>query len=113
MTGNSVHVQLQLLLRAGNLTVKYDDIQKHARLYRVYVRRAQDNWTVRGAAGAVLSPRVPCKAAQAGTVQSSVKVNTELSLSHTIAERFLGTFYCSRFPTSWWDLGSRCCQPRC
>lgn len=45
--GNSIQVQLQLLLRAGNLTVKYDDIQKHARLYRVYVRRAQDNWTVR------------------------------------------------------------------
>ncbi|XP_010141792.1 PREDICTED: interleukin-10 receptor subunit alpha [Buceros rhinoceros silvestris] len=43
--GNSIQVQLQLLLRAGNLTVKYDDIQKHARLYRVYVKRAQDNWT--------------------------------------------------------------------
>ncbi|NWQ95742.1 I10R1 protein, partial [Burhinus bistriatus] len=43
--GNTVHVQLQLLLRAGNLTVKYDDIQKHAKQYWVYVRRAQDNWT--------------------------------------------------------------------
>ncbi|KFP64759.1 Interleukin-10 receptor subunit alpha, partial [Cariama cristata] len=41
--GNTIHVQLQLLLRAGNLTVKYDDIQKHTRRYRVYVRRAQDN----------------------------------------------------------------------
>ncbi|NXN69646.1 I10R1 protein, partial [Himantopus himantopus] len=45
VTGNTVHVQLQLLLREGNLTVKYDDIQKHARQYRVYVRRAQDNCT--------------------------------------------------------------------
>ncbi|NXJ84780.1 I10R1 protein, partial [Trogon melanurus] len=45
VTGNTIHVQLQLLLRAGNLTVKYDDIQKHARRYRVYVRRAQDNRT--------------------------------------------------------------------
>ncbi|XP_010007196.1 PREDICTED: interleukin-10 receptor subunit alpha [Chaetura pelagica] len=43
--GNTIHVQLQLLLRAGNLTVKYDDIQKHTRQYRVYVRRAQDNRT--------------------------------------------------------------------
>ncbi|KAM6370458.1 interleukin-10 receptor subunit alpha isoform 2-T2 [Pluvialis apricaria] len=45
VTGNTVHVQLQLLLRAGNLTVKYEDIQKHARRYRVYVRKAQDNRT--------------------------------------------------------------------
>ncbi|NXR00636.1 I10R1 protein, partial [Sagittarius serpentarius] len=45
VTGNTIHVQLQLLLRAGNLTVKYDDIQKHTRRYRVYVRRAQDNRT--------------------------------------------------------------------
>ncbi|XP_075298506.1 interleukin-10 receptor subunit alpha [Opisthocomus hoazin] len=43
--GNTIHVQLQLLLRAGNLTVKYDDIQKYARRYRVYVRRVQDNRT--------------------------------------------------------------------
>ncbi|NXK48512.1 I10R1 protein, partial [Chauna torquata] len=43
--GNSIHVQLQLLLKAGNLTIKYEDIQKHARRYRVYVRRAQDNQT--------------------------------------------------------------------
>ncbi|KFZ58454.1 Interleukin-10 receptor subunit alpha, partial [Antrostomus carolinensis] len=43
--GNTVHVQLQLLLRAGNLTVKYDDVQKHARRYRVYVRSVQDNRT--------------------------------------------------------------------
>ncbi|NXW44279.1 I10R1 protein, partial [Nyctiprogne leucopyga] len=43
--GNVVHVQLQLLLKAGNLTVKYDDVQKHARRYRVYVRRVQDNRT--------------------------------------------------------------------
>ncbi|NXK07936.1 I10R1 protein, partial [Herpetotheres cachinnans] len=43
--GNTIHVQLQLLLRAGNLTVKYDDIQKHMNRYRVYIRRAQDNRT--------------------------------------------------------------------
>ncbi|KGL87726.1 Interleukin-10 receptor subunit alpha, partial [Charadrius vociferus] len=43
--GNTIHVQLQLLLREGNLTVRYDDIQKHARRYRVFVRRAQDNRT--------------------------------------------------------------------
>ncbi|NWW99011.1 I10R1 protein, partial [Caloenas nicobarica] len=43
--GNSIHVQLQLLLRAGNLTVRYDDIQNHAKRYHVYIRRAQDNWT--------------------------------------------------------------------
>ncbi|NXH68172.1 I10R1 protein, partial [Hydrobates tethys] len=45
VTGNTIHVQLQLLLRVGNLTVKYDNIQKHTRRYWVYVRRAQDNWT--------------------------------------------------------------------
>uniref|UniRef100_A0A8D0ELL0 Interleukin 10 receptor subunit alpha n=1 Tax=Strix occidentalis caurina TaxID=311401 RepID=A0A8D0ELL0_STROC len=45
LTGNTIHVQLQLLLRAGNLTVKYDDVQKHTRRYWVYVRRAQDNRT--------------------------------------------------------------------
>ncbi|XP_059685612.1 interleukin-10 receptor subunit alpha [Gavia stellata] len=45
VTGNTIHVQLQLLLRAGNRTVRYDDIQKHARRYWVYVRRAQDNRT--------------------------------------------------------------------
>ncbi|KAM8989449.1 LOW QUALITY PROTEIN: interleukin-10 receptor subunit alpha [Ara ararauna] len=45
VTGNTIHVQLQLLLRTGNLTVKYDDIQKHARRYLVYIRRAQDNRT--------------------------------------------------------------------
>ncbi|NXN37832.1 I10R1 protein, partial [Rhinoptilus africanus] len=45
VTGNTVHVELQLLLRAGNLTVRYQDIQKHARLFRVFVRRAQDNRT--------------------------------------------------------------------
>ncbi|NXW07089.1 I10R1 protein, partial [Fregetta grallaria] len=45
VTGNTIHVQLQLLLRVGNLTVTYDKIQKHTRRYRVYVRRAQDNRT--------------------------------------------------------------------
>ncbi|OXB62374.1 hypothetical protein ASZ78_009440 [Callipepla squamata] len=45
VSGNSIHVQLQLQLRAGNCTVRYDDIQKHARRYRVYIRRAWDNQT--------------------------------------------------------------------
>ncbi|KFP14362.1 Interleukin-10 receptor subunit alpha, partial [Egretta garzetta] len=45
VTGNTIHVQLRLLLRAGNLTVKYDDIQKYARRYRVFVRSAKDNRT--------------------------------------------------------------------
>ncbi|XP_009470527.1 PREDICTED: interleukin-10 receptor subunit alpha [Nipponia nippon] len=45
VTGNTIHVELQLLLRAGNLTVKYDHIQKYVRRYRVFVRRAQDNRT--------------------------------------------------------------------
>ncbi|KAM6043443.1 interleukin-10 receptor subunit alpha [Chlamydotis macqueenii] len=45
VAGNTVHVELQLLLRVGNLTLKYDDVQKHTRRYRVFVRRAQDNWT--------------------------------------------------------------------
>lgn len=62
--GNSVHVQLQLLLSAGNLTVRYDDIQRHARKYRVYIRRAQDNRTVRRVAGLMLSPPVTRTAAQ-------------------------------------------------
>ncbi|NXI34853.1 I10R1 protein, partial [Galbula dea] len=45
VSDNTIHVQLQLQLRAGNLTVKYDDIQKHMKQYWVYVRRAQDNRT--------------------------------------------------------------------
>ncbi|NXX77736.1 I10R1 protein, partial [Urocolius indicus] len=45
VTGNTVHVQLQLLRRVGNTSVRYEDIQKHARRYVVYVRRAQDNRT--------------------------------------------------------------------
>ncbi|XP_053943149.1 interleukin-10 receptor subunit alpha isoform X2 [Cuculus canorus] len=43
--GNTICVQLQLLLRVGNLTVKYDDIQRHVRRYLVYVRVEQDNRT--------------------------------------------------------------------
>ncbi|NXT00643.1 I10R1 protein, partial [Jacana jacana] len=46
VTGNTVHVKLQLLLRADNLTVRFEDIQKHARLYQVYVRKVQDNRTL-------------------------------------------------------------------
>ncbi|NXC69190.1 I10R1 protein, partial [Anhinga anhinga] len=45
VAGNTIHVQLQLLFSVGNLTVKYDNIQKYARLYRVYIRRTQDNRT--------------------------------------------------------------------
>uniref|UniRef100_A0A8C0B8B9 Interleukin 10 receptor subunit alpha n=1 Tax=Buteo japonicus TaxID=224669 RepID=A0A8C0B8B9_9AVES len=45
VTGNTIHVQLQLFFRVGNLTVKYDNIQKYLRRYRVYIRRAQDNRT--------------------------------------------------------------------
>ncbi|XP_075579468.1 interleukin-10 receptor subunit alpha [Pelecanus crispus] len=45
VTGNTIHVQLQLLLRAGNLTVKYDDIHKYTKQYWVYIRRTQDNRT--------------------------------------------------------------------
>ncbi|NXJ69011.1 I10R1 protein, partial [Rostratula benghalensis] len=45
VTGNTVHVELQLLLRADNLTVRFDDIQKHATFYRVYIRKVQDNRT--------------------------------------------------------------------
>ncbi|XP_069732687.1 interleukin-10 receptor subunit alpha isoform X2 [Phaenicophaeus curvirostris] len=43
--GNTIHVQLQLLLRVGNLTVRYDDVQRHARRYLVYIRAEQDNRT--------------------------------------------------------------------
>ncbi|KFQ35998.1 Interleukin-10 receptor subunit alpha, partial [Mesitornis unicolor] len=45
VTGNTIHVQLQLLFRVGNLSVKYDSIHKHLRQYRVYVRRTQNNRT--------------------------------------------------------------------
>ncbi|NXS52366.1 I10R1 protein, partial [Brachypteracias leptosomus] len=46
VTGNTIHVELQLLLRVENLTVNYEDIQRHARQYQVYVRRTQDNFTL-------------------------------------------------------------------
>ncbi|NXS39644.1 I10R1 protein, partial [Balaeniceps rex] len=45
VTGNTIRMQLQLSLRVGNRTVKYENIQKYARLYRVYIRKAQDNRT--------------------------------------------------------------------
>lgn len=63
MTGNTIHVQLRLLLRVGNLTVKYDDIQKYTRQYRVFIRRAKDNWTVRGVSGPCAVPicHVQCR----------------------------------------------------
>ncbi|NWU92392.1 I10R1 protein, partial [Upupa epops] len=43
--GNTIHVKLQLLLCTGNLSVRYDDVQRHVRQYRVHVRRLQDNQT--------------------------------------------------------------------
>ncbi|XP_024063118.1 interleukin-10 receptor subunit alpha [Terrapene carolina triunguis] len=44
VTGNTIHVSLQqLILRVGNKTVSYKDIQKYGRQYRTYVRRASDN----------------------------------------------------------------------
>ncbi|KAM6295744.1 interleukin-10 receptor subunit alpha [Aegotheles albertisi] len=45
VTGNTIHVQLQLLFRVGNLTVGYDEVQKVWRRYRVYIRSTQDNRT--------------------------------------------------------------------
>ncbi|NWS22546.1 I10R1 protein, partial [Pachyramphus minor] len=43
--GNTIHVQLQLLFRTGNITVRYEDIHGDMRQYRVYARRTQDNKT--------------------------------------------------------------------
>ncbi|XP_038236581.1 interleukin-10 receptor subunit alpha [Dermochelys coriacea] len=41
---NTIHVSVQqLILRVGNKTVSYKDIQKYGRQYRTYVRRASDN----------------------------------------------------------------------
>ncbi|XP_071625224.1 interleukin-10 receptor subunit alpha [Heliangelus exortis] len=65
--GNTIHVKLQLLLRVGNITLKYDDVQKHARRYWVYVRRAQDNQT-----------------------HQVMETNTEFNISNL----FWGTEYC-------------------
>ncbi|NWW20097.1 I10R1 protein, partial [Falcunculus frontatus] len=45
--GNSIQVWLQLLLRSGNITVEYSDLQKEMTQYQVYVRRTQDNHTFR------------------------------------------------------------------
>ncbi|NWV19306.1 I10R1 protein, partial [Origma solitaria] len=45
--GNSIQVQLQLLLRSGNLTEEDRDFQKKMTQYLVYVRRTQDNHTFR------------------------------------------------------------------
>ncbi|NWR75260.1 I10R1 protein, partial [Centropus unirufus] len=43
--GNTIHVQLQLLLSVGNLTVRYEDVQRHARQYLVYIRTVHNNRT--------------------------------------------------------------------
>ncbi|CAM4684965.1 unnamed protein product [Lepidochelys olivacea] len=41
---NTIHVSVQqLILKVGNKTVSYKDIQKYGRQYRTYVRRASDN----------------------------------------------------------------------
>ncbi|NXE42834.1 I10R1 protein, partial [Ptilorrhoa leucosticta] len=45
--GNSIQVRLQLLLRSGNVTVEFSDLQKEMTQYHVYVRRTQDNHTFR------------------------------------------------------------------
>ncbi|NWX91982.1 I10R1 protein, partial [Nothoprocta pentlandii] len=45
VTGNSIGVKLQLLLQAGNSTIRYEDVQRHARRYKVYIRHARDNRT--------------------------------------------------------------------
>ncbi|NXA43377.1 I10R1 protein, partial [Eudromia elegans] len=45
VTGNTIGVKLQLLLHAGNSTVRYEDVQRHARRYKVYIRQVQDNRT--------------------------------------------------------------------
>ncbi|KAG6926752.1 interleukin 22 receptor, alpha 2, partial [Chelydra serpentina] len=48
VTGNTIHVSLQqLILRVGNQTVSYKDIQKYGRQYRTYVRRMSDHLQVR------------------------------------------------------------------
>uniref|UniRef100_A0A452H177 Fibronectin type-III domain-containing protein n=1 Tax=Gopherus agassizii TaxID=38772 RepID=A0A452H177_9SAUR len=44
VTDNTIHVSLQqLILRVGNETVSYKDMQKYGRQYRTYVKRASDN----------------------------------------------------------------------
>ncbi|NWX35277.1 I10R1 protein, partial [Notiomystis cincta] len=45
--GNSIQVRLQLLLRSGNATVEYSDLQERMTRYHVYVRRTQNNYTIR------------------------------------------------------------------
>ncbi|NXD17522.1 I10R1 protein, partial [Nothocercus nigrocapillus] len=45
VTGNTIGVKLQLLLQAGSSTVRYEDVQRHTRRYKVYIRQAQDNRT--------------------------------------------------------------------
>ncbi|KFP82515.1 Interleukin-10 receptor subunit alpha, partial [Acanthisitta chloris] len=45
VSGNAIHVELQLLLQAGNVTVKFDEIHEYMTRYRTYVRRTQDNQT--------------------------------------------------------------------
>ncbi|NXE93616.1 I10R1 protein, partial [Menura novaehollandiae] len=67
VVGNSIQVQLQLLLRSGNTTVRDSDFQQKMTQYRVYVRRTQDNQTF--------------------TV-------VENSAEFTLSELFWGTEYC-------------------
>ncbi|NXT66044.1 I10R1 protein, partial [Chaetops frenatus] len=45
VVGNSIQVRLQLLLRSGNLTLRYSDLQKNMSRYHVHVRRTRDNHT--------------------------------------------------------------------
>ncbi|XP_063273951.1 interleukin-10 receptor subunit alpha [Prinia subflava] len=43
--GNSIQVRLQLLLRAGNVTLRYSELQRTMSRYHVHVRRTRDNHT--------------------------------------------------------------------
>ncbi|NWV61014.1 I10R1 protein, partial [Malurus elegans] len=47
VTGNAIQVRLQPLLHSGNVTQEYKDFQKNMARYLVYVRRTQDNQTLR------------------------------------------------------------------
>ncbi|NXB77653.1 I10R1 protein, partial [Donacobius atricapilla] len=44
--GNSIQVRLGPLLRAGNVTLEYSDLQREMTRYHVYVRRTRDNRTL-------------------------------------------------------------------
>lgn len=43
VTGNTIHVSVQLPLRVGNVTVSYTELYKHSRQYLVLVNRTSDH----------------------------------------------------------------------